>query len=261
MHITLANEFKTLKSFALNLKERFETEGDFLKKGRNQIKVIGTNKTQVCIKKFGKPTLLNILIYSFFRKSKAERSYLCAQNFLKLGIHTPRPIGFIEEYNRWNILTQSYYLSEYEDSLFTMAEVFNQSIPNSEQIIKEFIDFAVDKLHNNGIFHRDFNGANTMVSQLPDGRYSFSIVDLNRVRFNRKMGYKNSLRHLKGLCANPHALTLIGHYYAQKLHKDPTHTTLELIAIKYSTLKKRKVEKRILHSIKHILQSSKALVR
>lgn len=250
--IILNNTYSEFKDFAENIRHYFKNTGYFIKQKRNQIKIIEINNTRLCIKRFGRPTLANILIYSFFRKSKAERSYLCAQRFTNMGIHTPAPVAYIEEYNRFRIMTTCYYVSLYEEAMFTMNDVLNTPVPNKKEIIKQFVAFVIDKLHNQGVYHRDFNGGNTMVSIDDKGKYRFSLVDLNRVQFNKIMHRKKALRHLKKLSSNPKALTRIAKYYARFEHENPNDTALELIAIKYQTLKKQRYTKKVLHKLKHL---------
>ena len=250
--IIIAEGFEEMTGFIRKLPEVFKKEGFFLRKSRNQLKVIEVNNVKLCIKKFGRPTLANIFIYSFFRKTKAERSFLFARKLLQYGIHTPQPIGYIEFKNKWAILKQSYYICIYEESLFTMNFVFNNTILNKEKVIKQFVDFAVDGLHANGVFHKDFNGANTMVSKDDKGNYQYSVVDLNRIKFNQKMGHRKSIKHLTKTCSDPYSLAKIGEFYANKLKEDSTQTSMEMIAYKYISIKRRRTEKKFLHGLKNL---------
>ena len=63
---------------------------------------------QVVAKSFKKPNFFNRIVYSFFRDSKAKKSYMYAK---KIGHFTPKPIGYIEFYEN-KLLSESFFVSE-----------------------------------------------------------------------------------------------------------------------------------------------------
>ncbi|QRE24688.1 Kdo domain containing protein, partial [Flavobacterium psychrophilum] len=59
------------------------------------------------VKSFKIPFFFNGIVYKFFRKSKAERSYNYAKILSEKGIGTPNPIGFYENKSAFRLLDLS----------------------------------------------------------------------------------------------------------------------------------------------------------
>ena len=88
--------------------ENFDHEGEMIGNGyRNVIKILTIDVQRYNIKEFKVPNLVNKIVYRFFRKSKAERSFLYGQRLLDLGILTPSPEAYIE-YKSLFIFGKSY---------------------------------------------------------------------------------------------------------------------------------------------------------
>lgn len=84
-----------------------------LHKGRNCIKIMEIAGKKFVVKRFGRITLANRVIYRCFRKSKARRAFDNANTLRKKGIHTPMPVGYLEINDRLTLRT-SYFVSEYQ---------------------------------------------------------------------------------------------------------------------------------------------------
>ena len=101
----------------------FYAQGEVLVKGkRNEIRIFDVDGQKLNIKAFKKPTLLNKIVYRFFRKSKARRSFEFGNLLLKHGIGTPKPIAFFENFDAVG-LTDSYYVSQHLDADLTYREL------------------------------------------------------------------------------------------------------------------------------------------
>ena len=251
-HLILDPKFDALLPFAQNLHQTFKHFGVDIHVGRNRVKTFRVKDQVYCIKSFGRPTLANTIIYSFFRKGKAERSYLYAQRLLELGISTPQPVGFIEVYNRWKIMTNSYYLSLYEPPTYTISQVFKENVAHKNRILQDFAAFIAHHLHANGIYHKDFNGNNILVYPQANNQYHFSLVDLNRIRFNQDISFRKALVNIKSVCANPIDLATLSGYYAHERHTDPTRAMYQIITIKYITSNIQRIKKSFLKGLKSI---------
>ena len=77
--------------------------------GRNTLFHAVENGVDLSIKSFKVPSLLNRIVYTFFRKGKARRSYEHAMELLRLGFLTPDPVAYMETY-RYGLLYRSYYV-------------------------------------------------------------------------------------------------------------------------------------------------------
>ena len=120
------------------------------KGSRNTIKKITIENFSLNVKSFKIPHLINRIAYSFFRKSKAHRSFEYAEILIKNGINTPKPIAYFE-FSNFNFLSKSFYISNQLDYDITYRElVNNKDYPNFDIILREFTRFTFD-LHEKGI--------------------------------------------------------------------------------------------------------------
>lgn len=171
-------EFKSLKNFVENIKEFFNKSQNTVHKARNEIKIINYENQDFVVKSFKVPHILNRVIYTFFRSSKAKRSY---EYSLKIASFSPKPIGYIEFYDSF-LIKDSYFISEKFDYDFTAKELlFSDNFPNKDDILKEFAKFTYI-LHENEIYHLDYSPGNILIKK-EDGEYVFKIVDINRMQF------------------------------------------------------------------------------
>ncbi len=132
------------------------------------------------IKDFKLPNVVNKYVYGNIRHSKARRSYDNALELLRLGFSTPQPMGY-GEVIEGRCLTRSYYFSRQVDDIIEMRDVARHA--DWRELL-----FALGKemarLHEAGVWMKDFSPGNVMFKRTPDGNYLFSYVDLNRIEFN-----------------------------------------------------------------------------
>ena len=134
------------------------------KGSRNTIKKISIENYSFNIKSFKVPHLINRVAYSFFRKSKANRSFEYATVLLNNGINTPKPLAYFE-YSNFYFLNKSFYVSKQLDYDFTYRElVNNKNYPNFDTILREFTRFTFD-LHEKGINFLDHSPGNTLIKK------------------------------------------------------------------------------------------------
>ena len=98
-----------IKDFVLNIKENFKADTKVLYDQRNIIKLFEINGKRYVVKSFRIPHLINRIVYSFFRKSKAERSYINTKKLESLNIGTPPPVAYIEFYSSF-LIKESFIL-------------------------------------------------------------------------------------------------------------------------------------------------------
>ncbi len=184
MPIILHPKYKDQEKAILQLVETFFNEGDLIVKGsRNTIKsnVLGNEK--VNIKYFKKPGTLKSVIYSYFRSTKAKRSFDYANYLLEHGIPTPFPIAYIEGRTDLKLLGDSYYVSEQIDYDFTIRELIHDPLfPERNIILEQFAEFTF-KMHEARVNFLDHSPGNTLVIKRGSGQYDFYLIDLNRMQF------------------------------------------------------------------------------
>lgn len=193
----------------------FSSQGEVLVKGkRNEIRIFEVDGKRINIKAFKKPTLLNKIVYRFFRKSKAKRSFEYANLLLERGIGTPKPIAFIEYFDAVG-LTDSYYVSEQLDADLTYRELVEiPDYPDHENILRQFTHFSY-KLHKNGIEFKDHSPGNTLIKKMDDGHYEFYLVDLNRMNFHQKMNFDIRMKNLSRLTPKKEMVRVMSEEYAK----------------------------------------------
>ncbi len=216
----------TYTPLVINLKQYFNESIINLHSGRNTIKEINFLKENIVIKSFKIPHIINKVAYTFFRSSKAKKSYI---NSLKIVNFTPKPIAYIE-YKKFGLLHDSYFLCEKFDYDFTIREVLlDKSFPNRDEILKQFANFTY-VLHEKGVEHLDYSPGNILIKQ-DKKEYCFKIVDVNRMIF-KTFSIKERLKNFAKLWARDEDLKIIITEYA-KLSKIDTQKAI-ILACKYS---------------------------
>jgi len=195
------------------------------------------NSIHLVIKSFKVPNIINKIIYTFFKSSKAKKSY---DNSIKIIEFVPKPIGFIE-FQELGLISDSYFISENFKYDFTIREpLVNENFKERTAIFKEFANFTL-KLHEKGIFHLDYSPGNILIKKEGDN-YIFKIVDINRMQFI-DMTISQRLKNFSKLWAKDSDLSIIVQEYAQLMNID-SDTSVQT-ALRYSqTHKNRKNAKK-----------------
>ena len=194
---------------------QFETSGTLFGNGdRNTIKLFDLNGQSINIKSFKIPNLINKIAYRYFRKSKARRSFEYATTLLEKGIGTPQPIAYLENYN-WLGLTSSFYVSEHLVTELTFRELVEiPEFPENEIILRQFTKFCFD-LHEKGIEFLDHSPGNTLIKKVGDQKYTFYLVDLNRMNFHTTMDFEMRMKNLSRLTPKKEMIAIMSEEYAK----------------------------------------------
>lgn len=167
-----------MAEFVRSLPRRFDAEGTVLYAGRNIIKSFVPDGERVVVKRFRLPVLPQRVIYSFFRKSKAERAFRNGGVLLQRGISTPLNIACLEEWEH-GLFKYGYYVTDYDD-----ASPIRERLIDPENFDRDLADafaaFAA-QLHRKGILDHDLNSTNVLYRRQEDGGYTFSLIDINRM--------------------------------------------------------------------------------
>lgn len=209
--LQISEAFKARETEIESFIKGFSENGEALDaKARNTIKIFELNGIKLNIKGFRTPNTVNKVAYRFFRKSKAERSFLYAHYLLKRGIGTPKPIAFAEETTTFRFM-KSYYVSEHLNYDLTFRELDLQK-ENHAEILKAFTRFTY-KLHENDIEFLDHSPGNTLI-QLNNGDYKFFLVDLNRMNF-RKLRFEERMKNFARLTKEKKKVKIMASEYAK----------------------------------------------
>lgn len=218
MKIKLAPHFEDQKDEILSYLEDFDHLGTLLGAGaRNKIKLFDLNGKIINVKSFKVPNKFNQVIYKYFRKSKAERSFNYAQILKFKNIGTPLPIAYAEN-NSFVLFNESYYISEHLEYDLTYRElVTNPEFEDHEQILRAFTRFTY-KLHENQIEFLDHSPGNTLI-QIKENAYDFFLVDLNRMNF-KQMNFDDRMKNFSRLTPKKEMVEIMANEYSKFIEKD-----------------------------------------
>ena len=180
MKIVSNPQLKQYLEFANAIPLQFEKGGLVLQKKRNEIRIFEVNGAVLNVKRFKVPHMMNRIIYTFFRLSKAQRSFQYALKLKEMGIETPQPVAYIL-IKRWGLLHDSYYISMQVDYNPTMYEFGKGDVENRKHILEAFAIYTAG-IHEKGIFHKDYSPGNILLKE-DNGTITFCMVDINRMRF------------------------------------------------------------------------------
>lgn len=223
--VVINPEYSFLTEFINRLPENFSSEGEIIYNERNVLKRYQVQGVDMIVKSFKVPIFVNKIAYSFFRKSKASRSYEYALGILKRGGSTPAPIAYIEEYKH-GLLYRSYYISIFNAKAETVRKYMDGTVMNAEDIWRSFIRFTI-KMHRCGILHVDYSPGNILIETKPDGSYQFTLIDINRLCF-KQVTQEEALCNFDRLALSVDASTRLAEIYAEECSLDRDETVAKI---------------------------------
>lgn len=215
--LVISNKYENLDGFIENLPLKFLQSGEVIYSARNIIKTFDVDGLKLNVKSFKKPLLINQIIYSNFRKSKAERSYLYAFMLKKKGFHTPDPIAYME-LKKCGLLKYSLYISIHEEFDGIMRELRSGKIEGREDLLHQFATYTAS-LHDKKILHLDYSSGNILYKK-EDGVYTFYLVDLNRMTIDKPISLDEGCFNLRRLWGSDEMIGYIVKEYAKARNFD-----------------------------------------
>ena len=203
----------------LEIIRNFKSEGTVIDdRGRNLIKTFSVKGKTINVKSFKIQNLFNQVVYKYFRKSKAQRSYEYANILKSKNIGTPQPYAYYEFFTPFG-LQNSYYFSEHLNYDLTYFELrkSDPEYPDSENILRKFTQFTFN-LHENGIFFKDHSHGNTLIVK-NNKDYDFYLIDLNRMKFI-EMDLDSRMKNFARLTEKEDMIEVMSDEYA-KLVNEP----------------------------------------
>lgn len=185
-------------------------------RGRNRVYALKlADGSEVNIKAFKIPRVLNPYIYTVLRKSKARRSYENSLQLLSYGIRVPEPLAYIEIRNGLK-LGRSYYISRQIEAQ-NMRDWDDK--PDTEPLLRALAREIV-KIQQAGVLHKDFSPGNVLYTGNQTDGYTFYYIDLNRMKFGvhdhaRLMGM------FRAISLDPDQTGRLARYYGEAAGIDP----------------------------------------
>ena len=133
MRVIVNPKYTHLQKQIEEIPKFFADEGKVVYDGRNNLKRIS-------------------VVYSYFRQSKAARSYIYSMELQKHGFNTPEPIAMIEQFQK-GLLTNSYYVCCYDNGE-TVRYLMDGKVEGNEDKLLAFARYTF-ALHQAGILHLD----------------------------------------------------------------------------------------------------------
>lgn len=212
-------KYNNLQTWLEALPQMFSQTGEVIYDARNQIRRFEEGGLIMCVKRFHQPHFLNRLIYSYFKRSKARRSYENGMYLMQHGVGTPEPVAYIEE-KKWGMLGYS-YLVTLQSRLTRLNREFTLNYtPELEDTIRPLARFTAH-MHEQGILHLDYSPGNILWDQV-DGAYQFEVIDINRMRVGKPVTMREGAESLRRICARTAFFKTFADEYAQYRHLDRT---------------------------------------
>ncbi|HPI20817.1 MAG TPA: lipopolysaccharide kinase InaA family protein [Candidatus Kapabacteria bacterium] len=250
MEVKVSKLFSSLENQLQEIIINYDQKGIVLVDGeRNKIKLFDFEGIKINIKSFKKPNFINSIIYKFFRKSKAKRSFENATFLLENKIGTPQPIAYFENFTFFG-LRKSFYVCEHLVSDLIFRElVENPNYPDSENILRQFTQFSFD-LHEKGIEFLDHSPGNTLIKKVSEKQYEFFLVDLNRMNFHHSMSFEMRMKNLCRLTPHKDMIEIMANEYAKLygISEEKTFSTLLELTTNFQErfYRKRRLKKRFM---------------
>lgn len=245
MRITIHPKYKNQEDAILQLVKTFFGEGNLVVKGaRNTIKTNFLGSEKVSIKFFQKPGIVKSIIYSFFRSTKAKRSFEYANYLLNHGVPTPFPVAFIEERNGLGLLGGSFYICHQLDYDFTIRELIHDPLfTERKEILEQFTEFTF-KMHEANVNFLDHSPGNTLIVSKGNCKYDFFLVDLNRMKFEN-LSIEKRMDNFKKMWLSKSMVRIIAAKYAQ-LSQQPEEKLFSVLMDKSQDFKRKITQKKYL---------------
>lgn len=243
------SNFLKYKTQIENCITHFSSSGkDFVIGKRNAIKLFELGNDMISIKSFKKPNIINKIVYRYFRKSKARRSFEFASKLMEMQIGTPQPVAFFEKHDIIG-LNESYYACEHLENVFEFREIIeNEAFENREFIIRKFTQFTFE-MHEKGIEFLDHSPGNTLIRKNNDENYSFFLVDLNRMQFHETIDFKTRMKNLSKITPKKDMISVMSNEYAKLSNGNETiifETMWALTAdFQYRFHRKKRIKKKL----------------
>ena len=247
--IHLREPYRGFRDQIAELPRTMGDRGVVLHSGRNLIKRLSIPSSdgsaiEVVVKSFAVPTRLHGFVYAHLRRSKTLRCMSNAMRLLEIGVGTPDPVACIE-FREFGCLRRSHYVSRYWHHDHDLTALLYRGVshgPDTQALLEQLAGFTAMQ-HDQGVMHQDYNPGNILV-RARGGSFEFSLVDLNRLRFQR-VGINDRISGLIRLTTIADYLRIIGRRYAVLYGVEPDEFCRRLEAAQHRFVTRRRRMKRM----------------
>lgn len=249
MKIEINNKYNNYKDFIENIPSAFKTSGNIIYEGRNSVKEFKIHDSDLIVKKYKTPNLVQRIVYTFFKKSKAERAFLYASIFNDKGIASPEAVAFIE-IKKTFLVNDTFFLS-IKSSLPSLMELYESESFN-EEVIHSLAQF-IAKLHKCGILHGDLNFTNILYEKDEKNNYIFTLIDTNRSKIREHVTTNEAIANLVRLTHNKNLLEKIIREYSKIAQLEEN----ESVSLVMKKLKRFELRRKIKYYFKSLIKRNR----
>lgn len=244
MKIVVHPDYEALKPVIAHIPSHFDDMGTIVYMARNTLREVSYEDEKWIVKKFKPLKFLQQIIYTL-KKSKAERAFVYARRLRENGINTPQEIAYIE-LTRFGLVKDCFFVSKKCDAQ-TLFPVLVETEDYDKELADSLAEFFVE-MHLKGIIHGDPNMKNILYRR-EDDSVVFSVIDINRSRFKKRLSRKECIENLKRLTHRRDLLSQIVRRYAMLRGWDIDATVGDVMEL----LRRFERSRTIRHSIKRKL--------
>jgi len=197
-------------------------EARLIKASRNRLTRVrpagGAERFAWVVKEFSNRRPLAFL-QNAWRTSKALKGWEKARALLARGLPTPQPRLALERRGPLGLLVTSVLVVDDLGEAVQIRQVFKDLraafrcgetaflSPHGDRIDRaaflESLAGLVRRMHDAGVLHRDLSGGNILICFAPGGRWTFSLVDINRARITPALAPEERLLDLERVNVAP----------------------------------------------------------
>jgi len=156
--------------------------------------------------------------FSPVKTSKAVRSYQTACHLIKHGLSTPMPLGAVEFRKSGFIINNAYITEAVND--YIDLKTYRSSLPDGREgmtrVLEDLATYIL-KMHDSGLWHRDLNLSNFLLTGKPGGHRLY-LIDLNRARVKPGLSSRDRAKDLARLDLNEWQKIFFSYYCANRFN-------------------------------------------
>lgn len=205
-------KYEGLTSFVRRVASVYDREGILIHDSRDQLRIMKDQGKAMVVKRFCRLKWKERFDCTFSHTSKAQTAYANALKLLELGISTPEPIAYIEEY-KYGLLRQDFLVMNYysEDD----TRLLRDEPGKHEALMDALVQFLVE-MHEKGFLHGNASLANFLYREdaaAPTG-YRITTIAIESAKWVENPSREECIGNLVGLTRSRSVLTDIVQKYA-----------------------------------------------
>jgi serine/threonine protein kinase len=175
-----------------------DLEGQVFTNRRNRVVLIRLplsdgKSLDVVIKEFRSRSLNNLK--TMFFPSRARKAWNGGIVLMEKGIATPSPVAYLERKKPFPT-KQSYYLTVMEQESEEIRQLFRRLTGGELERLLRVLARHLFFCHEQGILHRDLSDGNVLVKMSSEGKYTFFLIDTNRIRVKGRIRASLRIKNL-----------------------------------------------------------------